>query len=151
MKTILVIPDLKFKNNVYSSIRSAEAFGVTELILIGEHKLDGYGFNKVTKGAYKHLNIKRFANEEECLNYLIRNRIKIICIENSTDAFSLKGFKFPANVAFIMGHECLGVPDIFRERFINLKIPQYGLMFCLNTSVAMSIVLYERFSQALKV
>lgn len=150
MKTHLVIPELKFDKNLYTAIRSAEAFGATELDLIGNHNLNTWKAKHLARGGEKHISIKRFKSSEECIDYLIKNRLKIICIENSTDAKCLMDYKFPANIALVMGHERLGVPESFREFFINVKIPQYGLVKCLNTSVAASIVLYERFKQKLK-
>jgi len=145
MKTIVVIPQLGFTRNQQAVIRSAEAFGVTEVCVIGE-----FNFSvKITRGGHKHIKVNRFENSEECLNYLIRQRVKIISIENSKESISLLGFKFPANVALVVGHERIGVPKEFLDNSIHLRIPQYGLMGCLNTSVASSIVIYERFKQRL--
>jgi len=150
MKTHLVIPELKFNKNFYTAIRSAEAFGVTELDLIGNHNLESWKAQHLARGGQKHINIRNFKTSEECLDYLIGNRIKIICIENSENAERLNDFKFPANIALVMGHERLGVPESFKNFFVNVKIPQYGLVKCLNTSIAASIILYERFIQGLK-
>lgn len=151
MKTHLVIPELKFEKNFYAAIRSAEAFGVTEIDLIGYHNLKTWNTSHLTKGTANHINIKRFDTPEQCLDYLIGQRLKIVCIENAEKSKSLKDYKFPANIALIMGHEKLGVPDTFTNRYINIRIPQYGLVKCLNTSIATSIVLYERFIQRLSI
>ena len=148
MRTILVIPELKFNKNMIASIRTAEAFGVTELCFIGNPNLSSWKIQHITKGGLKHIPKKKFTHIEECINYLIGERINIVCIENIENAHTLGDYKFPANVALIMGHESLGV-DKELLKYDVVRIPQYGLMRCLNTSVAMSIVLWERFKQRL--
>ena len=149
MRTILVIPQIGFTKNQQAVIRSAEAFGISEVCIIGK---DEYKFSaRVTRGGHKHIKIRRFPDVDTCLNYLAGERIKIISIENDDDAVSLCGYKFPANVAFVVGHERNGVPKEFLDNSIHVRIPQYGLMKCLNTSVASSIVLYERFKQRLRI
>jgi len=82
---------------------------------------------------------------------LIGQRIKIVSIENDDDSVSLCKFKFPDNVALVVGHERVGIPKEFMDNSIHVRIPQYGLMKCLNTAIASSIVLYERFKQRLKI
>jgi len=149
MKTILVIPPLKYNCNFWGALRTAEAFGVTELCFIGYINL-----NRIPKGSmktYKHIKVSNFNTVEECMDYLISKNIKIISIENSDNSILLNRFIFPANIALVMGHERLGVPDYILNRTIALKIPQFGLVKCLNTTVSISIVLYERFKQKLKI
>jgi len=148
MRTAIVIPNIGFSRNQQAILRTAEAFGVSEICVLGDIKLSG---NRISRGAQRHIKISHFKNEEECINYLIKNRYKLISIENDDDSYSLPGFKFPARVALIAGHERLGVPKEFLDASKHIRIPQFGLMKCLNTSIATSIVLYERFKQGLKI
>lgn len=147
MKTALVIPNIGFTRNQQAVLRSAEAFGVSEICVLGDMTIG----SRISRGAHKHILINRFKSEDECLNYLIFKRYKIISVENDSKSKSLLNFKFPGKVAFVVGHERLGVPKSFLDNSIHLRIPQCGMMKCLNTSIATSIVLYERFKSALKI
>ena len=150
MRTILVIPELKYPHNGLQSLRSAEAFGCSEICIVRGKKLI-YRLPKGEMRAHKHMKISIFHSNEDILNYLIKERIKIMCIENSKDALLLGHFTFPTKLALIMGHENQGVPEEFLNNYRAIKIPQFGVMGCLNTTVAMSIVLYERFKERLKI
>jgi len=151
MKTALVIPQLKASNNQKAAIRTAEALGVSEVLLIGNQDVES--FNRVTRGTQRHINFKYFNNNEDCVKYLIQNKYKIVCIENDNNANSLLNFKFPAKCALVMGNENKGVPKEYLNLFnsIHLKIPQFSVIPCMNTSVAMGIVMYERFKQRLMI
>ena len=149
MRTILVIPKLKRETNYATAIRSAEAFGVTELCFIGINEVPNY----IKRGCIqtqKYIKTKFFETNQDCINYLLKERISIICIENSDDAQLITNFQFRPNTAFVMGME-LGVADDFLNIGKHLKIPQFGTVHCLNTSIASSIVLYERFKQNLRI
>lgn len=153
MRTALIVPDMKYVKNIANSFRSAEAFGVNEILLIGDENMKLLEKKRrVMSHAMtylKHMKTKRFDTHEECIEYLINEGLKIICIENDKKSKSLLGYKFPDDIAFIMGHEA-GVPEEYLKIGEHVRIPQFGLTQCLNTTVAMSIVLYERFKQALK-
>jgi len=152
MRTVLVIPQLKYRVNLMSVIRTAEAFGVSELCIIGnKNLLNKWKVGKVCTKAFRHIKREFFDDVDDCLNYLLGQRLKILCIENSDNATLLPNYKFPSNIALVMGHENAGVPTELLDMFDVVKIPQYGLVGCLNTSTATSIVLYERFKDKLKI
>ena len=85
MKTHLVIPELKYEKNLYTAIRTAEAFGCTEVDLIGKHDKDT--IKKLSVGGSNHIRIKQFKETRDCMDYLIQNRLHIIAIENSEKAY----------------------------------------------------------------
>ena len=148
MRTILVLPKLKSKINYIAAVRSAEAFGVTEICAVSIRKLET--FNGTIKGAQRHVKTTYFKNNDDCINYLIKEKIKIICLENCENSHSLLEFKFPANIAVVTGNENTGVPEEYLQVGTMVRIPQFGLVNCLNTAIAVSIVLFERFKSALK-
>jgi len=133
-----------------ASIRSAEAFGITELFLIGDIDINTWKVNHISKGTIKHIKITKFKDSEQCINYLIKNKINIVVVENTSDSDLITNYEFKSDIAIVMGNECIGVPREFLNYDI-VKIPQYGLCKCLNTTVAVSIVMYERFKQSLKI
>ena len=150
MRTVLVIPDLKYDRNFLHSVRTAEAMGCTEIVML-KGKKKGRIFPRGSMGAWKHLKVIRFKTEQEIIDYLNTEKLKVVCIENKEDSIPLNKYNFPANVALIMGHENLGVNPQFLRYYKSVIIPQSGLVGCLNTCVAMSIVLWERYKQRLKI
>lgn len=149
MRTILVIPKLKREANYATAIRSAEAFGVTELCFIGITEIPNY-IKRGCLQTQQFIKTSFFETNQDCIKYLYKEHVSIICIENSEDAQLITDFRFRPNTAFVMGME-LGVADDFLSVGKHLKIPQFGVVNCLNTSVASSIILYERFKQNLKI
>lgn len=150
MRTIVVIPKLNRNSNYATAIRSAEAFGVTELLFTGIIEIP----SNIKRGSIQttqYIKTLFFKTDQECINYLQKQqKIMIIIIENSKDAELLTSFQFKPNIALIMGTE-KGVPLIYQQLGTHVKIPQFGVVNCLNTSIASSIILYERFKQNLKI
>ena len=60
MRTVLVLPQLKFSTNQISVIRSAEAFGVTELCIIGSFNFKTG--ERANRKAHRHIKKNYFTN-----------------------------------------------------------------------------------------
>lgn len=61
--------------NQQATIRTAEAMGVQHVFIVdsgedGKHAVDGKLSDKVTKGSYRWLTVRRFQNAEECIQHL---------------------------------------------------------------------------------
>ena len=149
MRTVIVIPNLKYSRNYLFALRTAEAFGVTEII--STRRLTKKLVPSGAMSTYKHIKMTVLKSQNDIIQYLNDEKLHPICIENTSNAKSLLKFKFPPNIALILGHEKLGVPSDFIKKYQSIRIPQFGLVSCLNTSVALAIVLWERFKQQLKI
>jgi tRNA G18 (ribose-2'-O)-methylase SpoU len=83
------------------------------------------------------------------LNYSFDNEIQLISAEltevsNNLDTFS---FNFEKKISIIVGNETSGVPIELLANSIPVYIEMPGIGFCLNTSQAANILLYEAVKQ----
>lgn len=148
MKAGILIGHLKNKGNEAAIIRTAEAFGLCNVFVIGKKEKKYIA----AEGTEKHVNFFEFKDIEEFLNYACANNHKLVCIENINEAEEISNIeKYPVNPIFITGHENLGIPDkLLQNTSLKIKIKQgIGYAKCLNTGIAMGIVLHDFFKKAI--
>ncbi len=141
---VIVLDHLKPTYNIGKIFRSADAFGVHEIHLVGIDFFDpGPGM-----GAFKWVPAIFHNNFHSCYASLI-NKGYIPFILEPGKGKSITRTALPLKSAFIFGHEEFGIsfePDLFPE-IKRLTIPQFGKSQSLNVSVAASIILYEYIRQ----
>lgn len=139
----IILENLRSPFNVGSIIRSAEAFGVEEIIVTGftptpEHpKVQKVAMNSCIKWSY-------YKNVLEAISTLKEKGYKIYSIEKTKSSKRINNNLITLPVAFIFGNEEFGISketlslsdDIF-------YIEMFGQKNSLNVAVATSIVLYE--------
>ncbi len=137
---VLILDNLKVDFNIGKIIRSAEAFGVQGVDVVGTLFFDPLP----AKGCMKRVPwtmTKTFY--ESYQNHLTKG---YTFFAFDTDATSMiHETDFPDKSAFIMGHEGFGF-SFKKEDYPQIKwikIPQIGKVESLNVSVAASIVMYE--------
>jgi len=143
MKPTILLGHLTDKRNEGAIIRTAEAFGINAILILGDRKPW-----KTAQGAENHMIYCECKDIKKVLNVIQEDNLKIVCIENTKEAVSLNEAVYPANPIFVTGNESLGVPkDFLDNAALVVKIPQAELSYtrCLNTSNAMAIVLYDWF------
>lgn len=137
---VLVLDHLRPGFNVPKIFRSAEAFGVHEIHLVGIGPFDP----APAKGTFKQVPA-RFSEEiDGSLQDLTARGYTLFTLE-ACDGEPLQQAQLPRKSAFIFGHEERGLsfdPDQL-PGIRRLLIPQYGKVESLNVSVAASIVMYE--------
>ncbi|MFA4973939.1 MAG: TrmH family RNA methyltransferase [bacterium] len=140
MKSGVVLGHLKYEVNEGVILRTAEAFGINNVFLVGGIDKSG------AQGADKHLLYHRFDTYKEVCEFLVDNGFNLVVIENNDYARNVGAMKYPINPVFITGHENTGIPREFVEYAkAFVRIPQSSACYvrCLNTSVAMGIVLQD--------
>ena len=137
---ILVLDGLKPDFNIGKIFRSADAFGVREVHLVGVRAFDP----DPAKGSVRWVTFHVHDDFSACYRVLSRQGYTIVALEPGCSNL-LGDYGFAVKTAFVMGHEEFGLsfdriefPDIQ-----GLSIPQWGHVQSLNVSVAASIVLYE--------
>ena len=143
-ENIIILDNLKPSFNIGKIFRSADAFGVHEIHLIGTE----YFPTKSAKGSFKWVPAY-FHNEfEQCYTALKERNYAFFILEPTADK-SIDQLELRKKSAFIFGHEEHGVsfdqsdyPDL-----VNISVPQYGRVESLNVSIAASIVMYEYLRQ----
>jgi tRNA G18 (ribose-2'-O)-methylase SpoU len=152
MKVVLILDNLRSVYNVGSIFRTANACGVTHIVLCGTTPtpLDKKGdkrkdFAKVALGAEETVSWEYSEDTATCLTTLKDGGYYIIAIEQDEKSVDYKevNIKGKEKLAFIIGpevtgmsQEVLGVCDIVAE------IPMLGTKESLNVTIAAGIALY---------
>lgn len=137
---ILVLDQLKPDFNIGKIFRSADAFGVREIHLIGIE----YFNPSSAKGSMRWVPAKFYDSLEQSLEQLEKEHYTLHALDPEQGQ-ELPNASLPKKSAFILGHEEFGLSTTVKTLpDINcLKIPQFGQVQSLNVSIAASIVLYE--------
>eukprot|EP00891_Asterochloris_glomerata_P002037 jgi/Astpho2/2037/e_gw1.00038.287.1_t len=141
-KCFLIVHNISKRHNVGTLARSATAFGVSQLCLVGSKHFNTFG----SHGAYLHVNMRHFEKLEQCCQYLKEEQgCAILGVEITDDAKPVQSQPFQGNTAFMVGNEGDGLSEkqmALCDSFVY--IPQYGEgTASLNVTVAASIVLHN--------
>lgn len=141
---IIVLDNLKAQFNIGKIFRSADAFGVRELHLIGTDFFNPFP----AKGSFKWVPARFYSTFAQSYERLAAEGYAVFVLEPSAPA-SVMEADLPKKSAFVFGHERFGI-SFNREAYPeieSLRIPQYGMVESLNVSIAASVVMYEYIRQ----
>jgi len=157
--SVLVLDHLKPDFNVGKIFRSAQAFGVKEILLINIPFFDPYP----AKGALKRVSCRFFEKRDECFSYLKEEGYTVISM-NAQAPKIISDLKLPEKSAFLLCNEGYGLnhrdqDGVTTKQYveksglsnIETSIPMHGEVESLNVSIAASISLYEYNRQQLSV
>jgi len=133
--------------NIAYVVRAAACFGAFEVCVIGNTP-DRDVMNDLSGSTYDYINFKRFSTPSDFARYCRNNNINLITFEmpsESHPAIPLSDYKFDFTKknCVIVGHETIGVPTEILIQSDRVYIPMPGIGYCLNTSQAANIALYE--------
>ena len=143
-RLVLILDHLKSGFNIGKIIRTAEAFSIREIHIIGTRFFDPYP----AKGAIKRVKIHFFDSLNASLEMLHKENYEIFLMDMQADKY-LDEKHFPKKSAFLFGNEEIG-PDLTGvdvNRLSRVKIKQWGVTESLNVSVAASIAAYAYVTQ----
>lgn len=145
MFVILALDNIRSAYNVGSILRTAEAFGVEEIVFGGiTPDLSHPKVKKTSLGAENGL---KTSITDDLFAYLSNERkkdVKIVSLEINDKANNINDFKINEPFILVVGNEVSGVAeDILSISKHILKIPMRGKKESLNVSVACGIALYE--------
>ena len=151
----LILLDIRSTYNVGAMFRTADAVGVSRIILAGitPAPLDKFGrpradIAKSALGSEKTMPWESVVNIVSHLTKLKKKGYKIIAIEQSKDSIDYKKITPTGNVAVIMGNEVGGVPvKILKKCDVIAEIPMRGMKESLNVSVSCGIALFRMFDK----
>jgi len=143
-KTILVLDGVLDHGNIGSILRTACAFGITDIITTAPD-LDIYYRNIInaSRGTALSANYHRFFTSNSACELLMSLGYYILVTSPHaknivTDVPCLKP------LAIVVGNETSGVSEPFNDNaYVRVKIPMLPHVESLNVSVATGIVLYE--------
>lgn len=136
----LVLDHLKPDFNVGKIFRSADAFGVREVLLVGIPWFDP----GPAVGSFKHVRARFYASFADAHKDLVAEGVAIYNLEPEAGTL-LPGAELPQDCALVLGNEGIG-QSFSRAAFPGvgaLRIPQYGRAQSLNVSVAAALGMYE--------
>ncbi|GIL60987.1 hypothetical protein Vafri_15392, partial [Volvox africanus] len=130
------------RHNIGTILRSATAFGVKEVCLVGSRQFNTFG----SHGSDAHVALKHFHTLQHCVQHLKNvERCRVLGIEICEGALPVQDHPFTGPTAFLLGNEGQGLSE--RQMALCdgfLYIPQHGAgTASLNVAVAASIVLHH--------
>lgn len=149
---ILILHNIRSIHNVGSIFRTADAAGVSHIILSGytPSPLDHFGqfrrdFSKVSLGAEKTVPWKQVKTLNATFSQLKKENYYIAAIEQDRRSTSLFDFHLPTKqtLAILLGNEVRGISKQLLEKAdVILEIPMHGKKESLNVSVAAGIAVF---------
>ncbi len=143
----VVLDGVQNHHNVSAVLRSADAFGLQNVILVGESFTYSRG---VSLGTERWLSLERVDTPEQCIQQLRTSGSKIVLLQSAelstkegAVSVSIAELPFGEKLAFVFGNEHKGVSPEFRKAADLLAhIPMVGFVESLNISVAAAITFY---------
>lgn len=147
-KFYLILPDIRSCHNVGAMFRTADAFGVDKVFLVGytphppKPQID-----KVSLGAEKWMPWEGRENLKKLILELKKEKFVIVGLEktkNSRDIIEISGLRpRDKEIALIVGNEVDGIkPGILKLCDYVVHIPMMGKKESLNVSIAAGVAMY---------
>ncbi|OHA93592.1 MAG: hypothetical protein A3E02_00050 [Candidatus Zambryskibacteria bacterium RIFCSPHIGHO2_12_FULL_38_34] len=160
MKIIVILNDIRSSENVGSIFRTADAAGISKIILAGYTPAPIDRFGRENRGLAKAaLGAEKFVEWEkvETLREAIKNMknfsdFKIIAIEQDKKAIDYKEIRIDKtkNAALVFGNEVDGLSkEDLKLCDLIAQIPMYGKKESINVAVSAGIVLYSLISNGI--
>ncbi|MGN8226565.1 RNA methyltransferase [Gracilimonas sp. BCB1] len=142
----VLVHNIRSLHNVGSIFRSADAFGVSEIILCGYSPTPPRPeINKTAIGAEEFVNWSYMEEGTKAIQKLKKQGYCIAGLEQTTDSIALPDFdpKSHDKICIVLGNEVTGIDDELLPHIDQfIAIPQFGQKHSLNVSVAAGVVLY---------
>ena len=137
----VLIYNVSKKLNIGMMIRTAVAFAATQIIVVGNRKINTLG-NQATS---RYISFKYFDRWRECAEWIKQEGWKLIGVEIGERAVNITTRPFSNKTIFVLGNEGQGLSAETMDACDELVyIPQYGRgTASLNVSTAASIVLHH--------
>ena len=140
---IVILDGVTDNYNLGAVIRTAEACGAHGVIIPKRRSATLTGMvSKASAGALEHMLVARVSNIANTIESLKKRNIWIIC----ADASGRDMYDSPLDgaVALVVGGEGEGVGRLIKQKSDYIvKIPMYGKIPSLNSSVAAGVIMYE--------
>lgn len=148
-KVVLILCNIRSRENVGSIFRTADAAGVSKIYLCGITPTPPHEkISKTALGAETYVPWEYYKQTWRLLAKLKKERISIVALEQTTDSKNIftKEISVFAKVPFVLvvGNEVKGLsPQILKYCDKKVFIPMHGKKESLNVSVATGIALYQ--------
>jgi 23S rRNA (guanosine2251-2'-O)-methyltransferase len=153
-RTAAVLHNIRSLHNVGSAFRTADAFGIGELILSGYTPCPPRPeISKTALGADQFVRWTHYLGLDDMIGHLKRNDYVLVGIEQTDRSTLLPEFTWPAGkkIAVFFGNEVTGLDDELLPHLHHaIEIPQFGSKHSLNISVSFGIVFFDMLTKSIK-
>jgi tRNA G18 (ribose-2'-O)-methylase SpoU len=152
---IVVLENIRSAYNVGSVFRTADAFLIEAIYIIGySAKPPHKEIKKTALGAEETVSWKHFETSSTAIDELRKDGYNVFSIEQTENSFKLQTIHFnpEEKIAIIFGNEVTGVEQstiLLSDGCI--EIPQLGMKHSLNIATAAGVVLWELVRNKIKV
>lgn len=154
-EAVLIIHNIRSVYNVGALFRTADAVGISKIILSGytPAPIDRFGrkrndFHKCALGSEDSVSWEVSSNVEETIGVLKKGGYVVVGLEQSDQSVDYKEVEVRQKTAVIIGSEVGGMdPELLAECDIVAEIPMKGMKDSLNVSVATGVLLYRLFDR----
>ena len=143
----LVCDNIVFQPNIGSIFRVAEAFGVSEIIFVGEGiALTPRKINRTSRSTHNMVKHRIIDSTQDAATLLTQNDYHIVALEITDMSTPLKSAQFTTNkpIALIAGSEVSGIsPEFLQLANQTVHIEMFGDNSSMNVVQAVGIALYD--------
>lgn len=142
---ILILDNIRSRENVGSILRTADAAGVLKIYLCGMTPVPPHDkISKTALGAENWVPWEYRRNTWQTITELKKRGFKIYALEQTKNSRNIFKFKPQFPLALVVGNEVKGIsPKILKYCDKKISIPMYGKKESLNVSVAAGVALYR--------
>ena len=140
--------NFRVDDNLGYLVRSAACFGAERLYVVG-HVPERSNLKASSGSLADYVKIIQFANPRDFLDHAEQENIHIVSAELVAEARPISSYNFNFNrpLCLVVGNEGTGIPVEILKRSDVVYIRMPGVGYCLNTSQAANIILYEAIKQ----
>lgn len=142
---ILILDNIRSRENVGSIFRTADAAGVSKIYLCGITPVPPHEkISKTALGAENIIPWEHVSQSWRLIEKLKKSGYAVVALEQASGSENIFDFKPKFPLALIVGNEISGVnKNLFKYCDNILEIPMLGQKESLNVSVATGIALFE--------
>ena len=145
----VVLESIYDRGNISAVMRTAEGLGFSNF-----HVVETFSkfkeANRVTQGADKWVETKKWKKSSDFINYAKDNKIRI-CVTSLNAAKPISEVDFTTPLALVLGNEKDGVsPEMIEAADERIIIPMPGFVQSFNISIAGAIGLYHIYQDRLR-
>lgn len=138
----IAIDNVERDFNMGTIVRSANAFGVRHVHIIGRRQWNKRG----AMATDKYLHVHYYAETADFMAAIAEKTL--VAVDNVVGSVPLSGSEMPANAVLLFGAEGPGIrPELLAQASNILAIEQFGSTRSLNVGVAAGIAMYAWLQQ----
>ena len=136
----IAIENIQHDFNIGSIVRSANAFNVAGVHIIGKRHWNRRG----AMSTEKYLQLYHHTDSESFEKWVAENKLTIVGVDNVAGSVNLGDYNFPKQAVLVFGQEGPGLSAEMRKKCHSLvAIEQFGSTRSVNVGVAAGIIMYE--------